>query len=53
MNQKRKRQREGYEEGNYTLHKKTDVMEFIRTDDPITCLGKYNQLVFESDEAKA
>ncbi|KAI9268979.1 Spb1 C-terminal domain-containing protein [Phascolomyces articulosus] len=50
---KAKRQREGYEEGNYTLHKKVDVMEFIKTQDPVIFLGSYNQMVFESDESRA
>jgi AdoMet-dependent rRNA methyltransferase SPB1 len=50
--QKKKRQREGYEDGNYTLHKKIDIMEFIKAQDPINVLGSYNQFVFESDESK-
>ncbi|KAI7853920.1 Spb1 C-terminal domain-containing protein [Circinella umbellata] len=51
-NHKAKRQREGYEDGNYTLHKKVDVMEFITSQDPVVFLGTYNQMVFESDESK-
>ncbi|KAI8143270.1 Spb1 C-terminal domain-containing protein [Fennellomyces sp. T-0311] len=51
--EKSKRQREGYEEGNYTLHKKVDAMEFIKASDPVVFLGTYNQIVFESDEARA
>ncbi|KAF7730190.1 AdoMet-dependent rRNA methyltransferase spb1 [Apophysomyces ossiformis] len=50
--EKKRRQREGYEEGNYTLHKKADAMEFIKAQDPIAVLGTYNQLVFDSDEAR-
>lgn len=50
--EKKKRQREGYEEGNYTLHKKVDAMDFIRSQDPIAFLGSYNQLAFETDEAR-
>ncbi|KAI9484375.1 Spb1 C-terminal domain-containing protein [Zychaea mexicana] len=50
--EKAKRQREGYEEGNYTLHKKIDVMEFITAQDPVVFLGTYNQMVFESDESR-
>ncbi|KAI9284741.1 Spb1 C-terminal domain-containing protein [Umbelopsis sp. AD052] len=50
--EKRKRHREGYEDGNYTMHKKVDIMEFITAQDPILVLGSYNQFVFESDESK-
>ncbi|KAI8988105.1 Spb1 C-terminal domain-containing protein [Mycotypha africana] len=50
--EKKHRQREGYEEGDYTLHKKIDVMEFIRSQDPIHTLGSYNQFTWDSDEAK-
>ncbi|CAO3671329.1 unnamed protein product [Umbelopsis ramanniana] len=51
--EKHKRHREGYEDGNYTMHKKVDVMEFITAQDPILVLGSYNQFIFESDEARA
>ncbi|KAI7886702.1 FtsJ-domain-containing protein [Lichtheimia hyalospora FSU 10163] len=51
--EKKKRQREGYDDGDYTLHKKRDVMEFIKSQDPIAFLGASNQLVFESDESRA
>jgi AdoMet-dependent rRNA methyltransferase SPB1 len=52
VDQKHKRHREGYEDGNYTMHKKVDVMEFITAQDPILVLGSYNQFIFESDESK-
>ncbi|KAI8092480.1 Spb1 C-terminal domain-containing protein [Halteromyces radiatus] len=51
--EKKKRQREGYEDGNYTLHKTADVMEFIKAEDPIAVLGSYNQLTFKTDESMA
>lgn len=50
--EKKGRQREGYEDGNYTLFKTLDVMEFVRSPDPITTLGSYNRFTFESDEAR-
>ncbi|KAI8882675.1 FtsJ-domain-containing protein [Backusella circina FSU 941] len=50
--EKKGRQREGYEDGNYTLFKTLDVMEFVRSFDPITTLGSYNRFTFESDEAR-
>ncbi|EIE90671.1 hypothetical protein RO3G_15382 [Rhizopus delemar RA 99-880] len=50
--EKKKRHRDGYEDGDYTLHKTLDVMEFIRADDPIVTLGSYNQFTFTSDESR-
>jgi AdoMet-dependent rRNA methyltransferase SPB1 len=50
--EKKKRHRDGYEDGDYTLHKTLDVMEFIRADDPIVTLGSYNQFTFSSDESR-
>lgn len=45
--EKKKRKREGYEEGNYTQYKEIPVTEFINTTDPISILGSYNRLSFE------
>ncbi|OOQ89369.1 AdoMet-dependent rRNA methyltransferase spb1 [Penicillium brasilianum] len=45
--EKKKRKREGYEEGDYTQHKEIPVTEFINTTDPIAILGGYNKLSFE------
>ena len=50
--EKKNRHRDGYEDGDYTLHKTLDVMEFIRANDPIVTLGSYNQFTFTSDESK-
>ncbi|KAI9026675.1 Spb1 C-terminal domain-containing protein [Phycomyces nitens] len=50
--EKKRRHRDGYEDGNYTQHKNVDVMEFITAKDAIAVLGSYNELVFESDESK-
>ncbi|KAL1976078.1 hypothetical protein VTN31DRAFT_4470 [Thermomyces dupontii] len=44
---KKKRKREGYEEGDYTQHKEISVIEFINTMDPIAILGTYHKLTFE------
>lgn len=49
--EKKKRKREGYEEGNYTQHKEIPVTEFINTTDPIAILGSYNRLSFEQAPA--
>lgn len=45
--EKKKRKREGYEEGDYTQHKEIPVTDFINTTDPIAILGGYNKLSFQ------
>lgn len=51
---KKRRAREGYDEGDLTLFKKIDVMTFLKAADPIAILGTTNQLDFgASDESKA
>ena len=42
----KKRKRDGYDEGDYTLYKETAASEFIQTADPIAILGSYNKLTF-------
>ena len=44
--EKKKRKREGYEEGDWTQHKEVPVSEFIHTTDPIAILGSANTLSF-------
>ncbi|OAA66235.1 AdoMet-dependent rRNA methyltransferase spb1 [Cordyceps fumosorosea ARSEF 2679] len=43
----KKRKREGYEEGDYTLYKEVPASEFIQTMDPIAILGSSNKLTFQ------
>lgn len=45
--EKKKRKREGYEEGNYTQYKEAPASDFIQTTDPIAMLGNLNRLTFE------
>ncbi|KAI9795741.1 MAG: AdoMet-dependent rRNA methyltransferase spb1 [Piccolia ochrophora] len=45
--EKKKRKREGYEEGDYIQFKEAPVSEFIQTTDPIAMLGSLNKLSFE------
>ncbi|KAJ2537571.1 AdoMet-dependent rRNA methyltransferase spb1, partial [Coemansia sp. RSA 1853] len=47
---KKRRHREGYEEGEYTQHKQIDAMEFIKSRDPVGTLGSANEMIFTSDE---
>jgi AdoMet-dependent rRNA methyltransferase SPB1 len=50
--EKKRRQREGYADGDYTLFKKASAGDFVRCDDPVTFLGSCNQIVFSTDEEK-
>lgn len=45
--EKKKRKREGYEEGDYTQFHEVPASEFIQTTDPIAMLGSLNKLSFE------
>ncbi|KAF1945959.1 hypothetical protein EJ02DRAFT_451064, partial [Clathrospora elynae] len=45
--EKKKRKRDGYEEGDWTQFKEVPVSEFIQTPDPISMLGSLNKLSFE------
>ena len=45
--EKKRRKREGYEEGDYTQFKEVPASAFIQTTDPIAMLGSLNRLTFE------
>ena len=45
--EKKKRKREGYEEGDYIQFKEALASELIQTNDPIAMLGSYNKLSFQ------
>jgi AdoMet-dependent rRNA methyltransferase SPB1 len=45
--EKKRRKREGYEEGDWTQYKEAPVTEFIQTTDPIDMLGTYNKFSFQ------
>jgi AdoMet-dependent rRNA methyltransferase SPB1 len=47
--EKKKRKRQGYEEGEYLQFKEVAASEFIQTTDPIAMLGTMNKLSFEQD----
>ena len=47
--EKKKRKREGYEEGDYIQHKEALASDFVQTTDPIAMLGSYNKFVFEQE----
>lgn len=52
--EKKRRQRQGYEEGDYLLYHVMPLLEFIKNEDPINTLGGLNKLsVPEKDEEDA
>ncbi|GAA5822201.1 hypothetical protein JCM11251_004891 [Rhodosporidiobolus azoricus] len=50
--EKKRKQREGYDDGDMTLYKECRVMEFIKSHDPIGVLGLVNRMRFLEDEDK-
>ncbi|QIW94642.1 hypothetical protein AMS68_000160 [Peltaster fructicola] len=47
--EKKKRKREGYEEGDWTQFHEAPASEFVQTHDPITMLGTLNRLHFRQE----
>lgn len=43
--EKKRRQRQGYEEGDYLLYHTMPLLDFIKDEDPINTLGSLNKLV--------
>lgn len=50
--EKKRRNRDGYADGDYTLFKAANVVDFIRNPDPIAMLGSVNKIAFETEEEK-
>ncbi|GAA5878268.1 hypothetical protein JCM8547_007544 [Rhodosporidiobolus lusitaniae] len=50
--EKKRKQREGYDDGDMTLYKECRVMEWIRHDDPIGVLGLLTRMRWSDDEDK-
>lgn len=48
--EKKRRKREGYAEGDYTLYKKVGASEFVNNSEPISVLGTVNQITFTTKE---
>ncbi|KZS95887.1 FtsJ-domain-containing protein [Sistotremastrum niveocremeum HHB9708] len=49
---KKRRARDGYNEGDYTLFKKVGAEAFVEGDDPVGLLGTVNQIAFETEKEK-
>ena len=50
--EKKRRHRDGYADGDYTLFKAVEASTFVNAVDPIGILGSHNQITFKSDEEK-
>ena len=50
--EKKRRRRDGYEDGDYILFKESPASEFVQGDDPISFLGSVNKISFKTDEEK-
>ncbi|OLL27034.1 AdoMet-dependent rRNA methyltransferase spb1 [Neolecta irregularis DAH-3] len=51
--EKKKRHRDGYDEGDYTLFKEFPVSEFVRSAEPIQILGRTNKIGFPVKDEEA
>jgi AdoMet-dependent rRNA methyltransferase SPB1 len=52
MPEKKRRNREGYAEGDYTLFHKAGAADFVKGADPVALLGTLNKIEFTTDEEK-
>nr|VWO94241.1 Uncharacterized protein [Ganoderma boninense] len=50
--EKKRRQRDGYADGDYTLYKDSGAADFLGCQDPIAFLGTYNKITFKTEEEK-
>lgn len=50
--EKKRRKRDGYADGDYTLFHETSARNFVRDPDPISLLGTVNKIAFETEEEK-
>ncbi|CAL1695347.1 unnamed protein product [Somion occarium] len=50
--EKKRRRRDGYDEGDYILFKQAGASEYIKCDDAVAFLGSANQITFTTDEEK-
>ncbi len=51
--EKKRRNRDGYADGDYTLFRSCPVSKFVHDADPISVLGSVNKIAFETEEEKA
>ncbi|KAJ7631105.1 Spb1 C-terminal domain-containing protein [Roridomyces roridus] len=51
--EKKRRKRDGYDDGDYTLFKAVPVSDFVTSAEPIGILGTVNKMTFLTEEEKA
>lgn len=49
---KKRRKRDGYDDGDYTLFKRLSVSDFVKSGDAVTLLGNSSQITFDTEEEK-
>lgn len=52
MPEKKRRKRDGYDDGDYTLYKTLSAMDFVKSHDSVALLGNANKIVFTTEEEK-
>lgn len=50
--EKKRRRRDGYEDGDYILFKEGTATDFIQGVDPVSFLGSVNKISFKTDEER-
>lgn len=50
--EKKKRNREGYEDGNYLLYKELPVSKFVDSDNPVNVLAEYGSLTWDDEQSQ-
>ncbi|KAL0579104.1 AdoMet-dependent rRNA methyltransferase spb1 [Marasmius crinis-equi] len=50
--EKKRRHRDGYEDGDYTLFKTIPASDYIKGPDPVSVLGSFNKIAFTTEEEK-
>jgi AdoMet-dependent rRNA methyltransferase SPB1 len=50
--EKRKRQREGYEDGDYTFYKEESAINFVKSQDPIQMLSATSRITWSDEESR-
>lgn len=50
--EKKRRRRDGYDDGDYTLFTKISASDFVRGLEPVNVLGLANKITFEIEEEK-
>ena len=48
--EKKVRKRQGYEEGDNLLYHETSILDFVRTEDPISMLGEMNKFTIDEND---